>query len=303
MNTAGAIPEAESIPVVTCQEQACIVYQGIPSFADWRKARVDVERWNQALAGLNELGEVASDLLRRMRFIIKAAANSIKGRNDGKRSHLSAAVRSAMWLAATNEKGAEAQPAIESQLLACNYVIDAAIKNRRISQAWIRGLHARICHRQKTYTIATADGVREEPLRLAEYKHLPNHVPPSIERGPIYAPVALTQAEMKQLCAELNSDAFLNAHPVLQASYVLYSLLIIHPFADGNGRVARSLALLFIYRANAIPMLALAEKRSVYVSSLISAARGDFQPLVDFVQARAINAIKLMEGRIRAAMF
>src|SRR5947209_9637537 len=109
-------------------------YKGIPSFVDWQKASVDLEGWNQAMAGLNELGEVSADLLRRMRIIIKRAANSIKGQDGKSRSHKVSAVQSAMWLAANNEKGEDAQPAIESQLLAYDHVIDAALKNSEVSQ-------------------------------------------------------------------------------------------------------------------------------------------------------------------------
>lgn len=278
-------------------------YQEIPSFADWQKAELDVEGWDQAMARLSDLGEVSTDLLRRMRIIIKEAANSVGSPGRQRKSPLTETLQSAMWMAAVNEKGAEARPAIEAHLLACDYVLDAAaVKDFRISTDWIRGLHARICRTQKVYQVVTADGVRQEALRLGEYKRFPNHVPLSVKRGPCYAPVELTQAEMDKLCEELNSNAFRIAHPVLQASYALYSLLLIHPFADGNGRVARLLAMLFLYRSNSIPMLALAQKRGPYVTSLISAARGDFQPLVDFVQGRAIDAIESMEGRMRLAM-
>jgi len=302
MNTAEATIETELNPALSGDEQTIIPYQGVPSFADWREARVDVERWNQALASLNELGDVVPDLLRRMRVIIKTAANSITGQKRSRKSRLTEAAQSAMWLAAINEKGIEAQPALESQLLACDDVIEAAVKNRQLSPDWIRQLHARICRTQKTYKIATASGVKAETLRLGEYKHLLNHVAPHLNRRPSYAPVELTQSEMQKLCEELNSSLFLAAHPVLQASYALYSLLIIHPFADGNGRVARSLALLFTYRSNSIQMLALAPDRDAYVSSLVPAAMRDFQPLVDFVQERAIEAMSLMKERICVAM-
>ncbi|HEX8845905.1 MAG TPA: Fic family protein [Pyrinomonadaceae bacterium] len=283
------------------QEQPLNCYQGIPSFVEWRKAGVDVARWNQAMASLNSHGELASDLLRRMRIIIREAARSIAGRNNGRKSQLTLQVQSAMWLAALGEKGEDAQPAIESQLLACDYIIVAALKKRLITEELIRELHVRTCRRQETYKIATAHGLREEAFRSGEYKRFPNHVAPHLERRPAYAPVALTQSEMKKFCEELNTDLFLAAHPVLQASYALYSLLIIHPFADGNGRVARALALLFTYRSNAIPMLALSQEREAYVASLVSAAMGEFQPLVDFVERRAINAISSIESGIRTA--
>src|SRR5438128_959810 len=219
--------EAKLIYANNGQENCC--YRGIPSFADWQKSSVDVEGGNQAMAGLRELGEVSTDLLRRMRIIIKRAANSIKAQDTKSRSSKVSAIQSAMWLAANNEKGEDAQPAIESQLLAYDHVINAAVKNSEVSQDWIRELHARICRTQKTYEVATANGVKEKTLRLGEYKRVPNHVPSSIERGPIYAPVYLAQAEMNRLCEELNGNVFLAGHPVHQASYALYSFLLIHP--------------------------------------------------------------------------
>ena len=279
-----------------------IPYRGIPSFADWRKARVDIERWNRSMASLNELGDVASDLFQRMRMIIRAAADSISHPNGESLSPDAEAIQSAMWLAATSEKGEDAQPAIESQMLAYDCVIEAAESNRRITEEWICELHSRICRRQKVYSVNTASGVREEALPLREYKRFQNHVQPHLRTRPAYAPVALTHREMQKFCWELNSSLFLAAHPILQASYALYSILIIHPFADGNGRVARSLALLFTYRSNSIPMLALAERRDAYVSSLVSAAMGDFQPVVDYVQECAIEAIERMESRMRTAL-
>ncbi|MDT4968708.1 MAG: hypothetical protein QOJ64_3445 [Acidobacteriota bacterium] len=283
-------------------EGGVIPYRGIPLFADWRKSRVDIERWDKAMAGLNGLGDVASDLFRRMRVIIRTAVDSIGLQNERKLSPDAEAVQSAMWLAAISEKGEEAQPAIESQLLAFDCVIEAAESNRKITEEWIRELQSRICRTQKLYSVNTASGVREEALPLGEYKRFQNHVRPHLRIRPAYAPVELTHSEMQKLCSELNSSLFLAAHPVLQASYALYSILIIHPFADGNGRVARSLALLFTYRSNSIPMLALAERRDAYVSSLVSAARGDFQPLVDYVQECAIEAIERMESSMRSAL-
>lgn len=46
----------------------------------------------------------------------------------------------------------------------------------------------------------------------------------------------------------LNSDAGRDVHPILRAGITHYELVRIHPFVDGNGRVARSMALLVLYR-------------------------------------------------------
>ncbi len=77
--------------------------------------------------------------------------------------------------------------------------------------------------------------------------------------------------------------------------------MVIHPFADGNGRVARALASVFTYRSNSIPLLVLADMRADYISCLEAADKGNFQPFVSFVLERGIDALELVEQCLRTA--
>ena len=147
-----------------------------------------------------------------------------------------------------------------------------------------RGVHAQQCDRQ-----------------FLRPKLLPNHVERPDGKIHSYAPVDLTPAEMNRLVSELQSDAFLAAHPVLQASYAHYALTVVHPFADGNGRVARALASVFTYRSNRIPLLILVDTRAEYISALEAADKGTYPPLVDFVAERGIDAILLVEQCLKSA--
>lgn len=106
---------------------------------------------------------------------------------------------------------------------------------------------------------------------------------------------------MRRLCKELSSKEFAAAHPVLQAAYSHYCLVAIHPFADGNGRVARALASVYLYRAASIPLLILFDNRSVYFDALTQADTGNPQVFVDFVMDRAIDAFMLVSESLRAA--
>jgi Fic family protein len=78
----------------------------------------------------------------------------------------------------------------------------------------------------------------------------------------------VTPSEMQRLVSEMRSDSFSSAHPVVQASYVHYGLVVIHPFADGNGRVARALASAFTYRAMSMPIVILSEHKTSYLDAL-----------------------------------
>ena len=206
-----------------------------------------------------------------------------------------------MWEAALEQKGENVRSLFESQLRAYDYVLDLATKAVPIGEAWIRELHSEITKSQKTYAAYTEVAIQELPLPHGEYKHLPNHVRRPDGKVHSYAPVDLTPSEMHRLCEELNSSAFITAHPVLQASYAHYAFVCIHPFADGNGRVARALASIFSYRSHAIPLMVLAENRAEYISSLESSNLGRYQVFVDFILERMLDGIRLVDESIRAA--
>jgi hypothetical protein len=106
--------------------------------------------------------------------------------------------------------------------------------------------------------------------------------------------------EMKRLVDELRSEAFLGAHPVVQAAYSHYAFILIHPFSDGNGRVARLLASLYLCRARSIPLLVLADERDEYLRALRSVDGGDHQALVDFVFECARTAFVLARESLAA---
>ena len=54
--------------------------------------------------------------------------------------------------------------------------------------------------------------------------------------------------QIKDLIAFINSPPDQDIHPVLKSGCVHYELVRIHPFIDGNGRVARALSTLILFR-------------------------------------------------------
>jgi hypothetical protein len=101
------------------------------------------------------------------------------------------------------------------------------------------------------------------------------------------------------LVSELRADAFERAHPALQAAFSHYALVRIHPFADGNGRVARALASIYLYREASMPFLLFADQADSYLAALRAADVGRPQVFVDFVYDRAIGAMARFGDVIR----
>jgi hypothetical protein len=148
--------------------------------------------------------------------------------------------------------------------------------------------------------VITSIGFQEQTLPKGRYKVLPNHVVHTREGAThAYAPVDITPAEMARLLNEIRSEAFQKAHPVMQAAYAHYGLVVIHPFADGNGRVARALASAFTYRAISMPIMILSEHKSSYLDALEDADSGDYQSFVEFMLARSLDTIALVNESLR----
>lgn len=106
----------------------------------------------------------------------------------------------------------------------------------------------------------------------------------------------------------LNGDEGKGVHPVLRAGITHYELARIHPFIDGNGRVARAMALLVLLREgyDVKSFFSLEEyfdkNADEYYKALqmVQKKRGDLTPWVEFfTKALAVELTKIKE-RVRS---
>jgi Fic family protein len=284
-------------------------YKPFPTFEEWTgKTFVDTVRWNRYESLLKEHTTGASEeVLARARNIAKRAAaldtGAIEGLYEVDRGFTyTVAVETSVWEAALAQKGEQVRSLFEAQLHAYDYVLDLATKAEPISEAAIRALHQEVCRAQATYRVMTAVGPQEQALPKGQYKALPNHVRTRKGTDHSYAPVDVTPAEMARLVSELRNPSFLAAHPLLQSTYAHYAFVVVHAFADGNGRVARALASAFTYRAISMPIVILSEHKDAYLDSLEAADSGNYQAFLDFMLARCLDTIELVDENVRAAL-
>ncbi|MFY9855431.1 MAG: Fic family protein, partial [Terracidiphilus sp.] len=282
-------------------------YKPFPRFVDWASnTSVDTVRWNRYNSAFSAKPNASNRALRRAHEIVKRAAaldtGAIEGLYEVDRGFtFTVALETAAWEVKLAEKGAQVRPLFEAQLHAYDYVLDLATKAEPISEAAIRTLHEVVCKAQQTYRVMTAIGPQEQELVKGRYKVLPNHVRTRDGSNHSYAPVDATPSEMQRLVEEMRSEAFVASHPVTQAAYAHHGLVVIHPFADGNGRVARALASAFTYRAIAMPIMILSDQKNPYLNSLEAADRGEYQAFVDFILARTLDTIKLAQESFLSA--
>jgi Fic family protein len=275
-------------------------YRPFPSFSDWPAYPPRPDMWGSALQELKKATATASygDLDRASRTAIRAAAfdtGAIEHLYETDRGlTITVATQAAAWEAIVNERSSNALALFQAQLRAYELVLDAATESLPITETWIRRLHEEVTEPQETYLVHTPVGPQEQPLPHGEYKKYANHVKLSDGTSHSYVPVLDTNAEMERLVSELGSDAFLAADPVLQASYAHYALVVIHPFADGNGRVARALSSVYLYRAATIPLLIFVDQKNAYLASLEAADKGKPEEFVHFIGAAARSTLALV---------
>lgn len=281
-------------------------YEPFAPFGAWAALQPEGTRWDELLGELKT--RVGSDqaLWARARSAAKRAAAIDTGAIEGlyetdEGFTISVALQTGYWQAAFEQREERVRHLIEAQLAAYDEVIDLATGSAPFAEAWIRGLHSTLCRAQQVYWVQTEVGPQEQDLPIGEYKRYPNHVVQPNGTIHSYAPVLETAPEVRRLVDELNSASFLAAPATLQAAFAHYAFVAIHPFADGNGRVARALASVYLYRAGSIPLLVLVEHRSEYMAALKKADAKDYRPLVDFVVARATDAFRLTLQSLRTA--
>jgi Fic family protein len=284
--------------------QVDALYQPFPSFATWDEGTfVDLVAWDQLTALFEQrrsqfsqsaIEDACNGLLRAAAFDTGAIEGHYK--TDYGFTLTVVAHEAIGWEASVASRSDIALPMFRGQLDTYELLL-AAVKREieDFTEVWIRWVHENLCKAYPYYEATLPDGtIAIRDLHLGQYKTEPNHVLQSDESIHAYAPVSETSHEMHRLIEELNSPAFHEAHPITQAAYAHYALVCIHPFQDGNGRVARALASVFLLRALSIPLVILNDSKPEYFAALATADVGNHQEFEKFIQERTFDGISLV---------
>jgi len=202
--------------------------------------------------------------------------------------------------------------------------------DRSLSTSYIKEMHAVFTRNQPTSDAIDQFGrIFQVPLLSGDYKKLPNN--PMREDGLLheYAPPEQVTSEMDNLIAlhKVHEDS--DVPPEIEAAWLHHRFTQIHPFQDGNGRVARALASLVFIRHGGFPVLitrddpkdntadetthapykesSFVANKTSYIAALEQADRGDLGPLVAlfvstqrraFVSALGIAADVLQTAKV-----
>ena len=180
--------------------------------------------------------------------------------------------------ASTDTEPARLIQILKSHEAAYGLLKDCVSGQRELTVGFIREIHYAFTLHQDTITAPDMFGeMREIPLLRGEYKKWPNN--PSRPDGLMhqYCPPEQVASEMENLLRYLTKYDDLD--PVLASAWLHHRFTQIHPFQDGNGRVARALVTLQLMKAKLLPIVIDRDMRSAYFDALEKADAGDLNEL------------------------
>lgn len=178
---------------------------------------------------------------------------------------------------------------------AIDFVFDVVKQNRKITKGFILELHQLITqHQDTTDAIDTLGNIVKVELLKGQFKKFENN--PKRPDGTIflYCPPVHVESEIDNLISVLEKLEDLDVKPVIIASWFHHAFTQIHPFQDGNGRLARLLASLILIKHGLFPFTVKGSEKKKYIDSLELADKGEPQLLVDFfceVEKRNIEEV------------
>ena len=179
---------------------------------------------------------------------------------------------------------------LRDQEAAIQLVIDCVAGNRDLTKSVIHELHAILTKHQDTTTAIDQFGNKHEiALLKGQFKQHPNN--PKRPDGTVheYCPPIHVESEMDNLLKWFTM--YPQEDPVIVSAWFHHNFTQIHPYQDGNGRVARALTTLVLLRAQLLPLVVDRDLRVEYINSLEKADNGDLSHLALMFARLERNAI------------
>jgi Fic family protein len=179
---------------------------------------------------------------------------------------------------------------LRDQEAAIQLVVDGVANKREITKGLLHELHAILTRHQDTTIAVDPSGNRHEiPLLKGKFKDQPNN--PKRHDGTLheYCPPIHVDSEVDNLVGWLASYA--TEDPIVVAAWLHHRFTQIHPYQDGNGRVARALTTLILLRADLLPLVVDRDLRIEYIKALELADQAQLSPLAEIFARLERNAI------------
>lgn len=169
----------------------------------------------------------------------------------------------------------------------------AGDKQRELSEADIRDLNRILLVRPFWKEALTPDGQSTRRLiTIGEYKKYPNSV--RLPNGEMFHYTSPEETPRKMAgLLDWYREATVDQHPLELAARLHYDFVRIHPFDDGNGRVARLLMNYHLFRHGLPPVVIKSADKKNYFAALQMADVGDFDAFAVYMGRQLLWSLDL----------
>ena len=180
---------------------------------------------------------------------------------------------------------------------AIDFLLALVKDTRPLSEQDIREMHKLVLKEPYRSKAQTEDGQEvSKMINLGAYKTTPNHVQTPTGEIHYYATPEETPAKMTDLMDWYNEASQTNeVHPAVLATLFHYRFVAIHPFDDGNGRMARLLMNLILMRYDYPPVVIRQDKdsRNQYYLALSQADAQEYTPFTELVIEALLHSMNI----------
>ena len=163
-------------------------------------------------------------------------------------------------------------------------LFDVVAHRKELTLSYIKSMHQVFTRHQDLTEAVTSEGkIINIPLLKGDWKRESNSPLQNDKTIHEYCPPLQVQNEMEKLFGLYLRHKELNLAPEVRAAFLHHRFTQIHPFQDGNGRIARALASLIFICEGDFPLVVNDDERSEYFSILEYADFNNIRPLIDFM--------------------
>ena len=176
---------------------------------------------------------------------------------------------------------------------AIRYLESFVRQNAELRETDIREMHKILLGESYGSPAISPEGLEvTKRIQVGQYKTVPNHV--QTQSGDIhyYATLEDTPIKMGELMAWYRKNKS-NLHPLVLAATFHYRFVAIHPFDDGNGRMARLLMNLILMERGLVPIVVKEEGKGEYLLALEQGDAGDLEPFVVLMGEQLKHSMEL----------
>lgn len=179
---------------------------------------------------------------------------------------------------------------------AINWILELIKDETPLTEKFIRELHTLLLKESSYKEAQTPNGKpTRRKIEVGKYKTQPNHVITATGETFYFAAPEETPAKMQELVEWYRKEKEReDVNPIILAALFHYRFIRIHPFDDGNGRVARILMNFILMQFGYPPVIIKTEDKETYYAVLHLADAGELEPFIEYIAQNLVRSLEIM---------